>query len=185
MIGAMSRWRVHGERWIYESEWVGLCLADVELEDGRRFEHHVIRIRRPSVSVVVADPERGVLMIHRHRFITDTWGWEVPSGRVEDGETPAMAAAREALEETGWRPGPVVGVGVNRPMPGLADMAHHVFVAHDAVRCGEPEDRSEASRIEWIAPGSLLPMIQAGEISDGYSQLSLLSARAFGHLADG
>jgi 8-oxo-dGTP pyrophosphatase MutT (NUDIX family) len=27
-------------------------------------------------------------MIWRHRFITDTWGWEVPAGWADDGEEP-------------------------------------------------------------------------------------------------
>ncbi len=48
-----------------------------------------------------------MLLLWRHRFITDTWGWEIPLGRAEPGEGPAEAAAREVEEETGWRPGPL------------------------------------------------------------------------------
>ncbi|WP_435830290.1 NUDIX hydrolase [Micromonospora echinospora] len=44
-----------------------------------------------------------LLLIRRHRFITDTWGWEIPQGSTRDGEDPATAAVREAEEETGWR----------------------------------------------------------------------------------
>ena len=33
------RWIVHGERWIYRSEWVSLSLIDVEIPGERRFEH--------------------------------------------------------------------------------------------------------------------------------------------------
>ena len=46
-------------------------------------------------------------MLWRHRFITDSWGWEIPAGGVDAGETPEDAAAREVLEETGrieWLP---------------------------------------------------------------------------------
>jgi len=46
-----------------------------------------------------------VLLLWRHRFITVTWGWEIPVGRAEPGGSPAQAAAREVEEETGWRPG--------------------------------------------------------------------------------
>ncbi len=28
------QWTVHGERAIYESPWVSLCLVDVEISDG-------------------------------------------------------------------------------------------------------------------------------------------------------
>ncbi len=60
------------------------------------------RIRRPAR--LYAIPARGVLLLWRHRFITDTWGWEIPAGGIDPGETPPDAAARETLEETGWEP---------------------------------------------------------------------------------
>src|ERR1700680_1212191 len=99
------RWTVHGEETIYDSEWVQLALIDVEIPGGERFQHHVVRVPQAAAGVVVADDERGVLLLWRHRFITDTWGWEIPAGRVEPDETPEAAATREVLEETGWRSG--------------------------------------------------------------------------------
>ena len=41
----------------------------------------------------------------QQRLADDIWGglWEFPSGRLEDGETPADAARREVCEETGWQ----------------------------------------------------------------------------------
>ena len=100
----MVQWRVHGEQMIYESPWVGLALTTVEPPGAEPFEHHVVRTPSPAAGCVVSDDERGVLLIRRHRFITDTWGWEIPAGRVDPGETPGEAAVRETLEETGWRP---------------------------------------------------------------------------------
>ena len=123
------RWIVHGERALYSSPWVGLRLADVEIPGGERFEHHVVRVPREAAGCVVHDPERGVLLLWRHRFITDTWGWEIPAGAVDDGETPAEAAAREVREETGWRPGPVEHLVTYQPSNGLSDQRFNVFLA--------------------------------------------------------
>jgi 8-oxo-dGTP pyrophosphatase MutT (NUDIX family) len=184
-MSAVSRWRIHGERSIYSSPWVGLSLAEVDTGDGHRFEHHVLHFGTGSASLVVADPGRGVLMLYRHRFITDTWGWEVPSGRLEQGEAPADGAAREAVEETGWRPGPLQSLGVHYPLQGLADIAHHVFLARSAVLVGEPEDRHESSRVEWLSWERVLDLMRDGNVPDGFTQLSLLSAMAFGGVRDG
>ena len=57
------RWTVHGESVAYRSDWVSLGVADVELPDGRRLDHHVVRLPRPAAGVVVHDPGRGVLML--------------------------------------------------------------------------------------------------------------------------
>jgi len=73
--GAAMRWTVHGERTLYDNEWLRLTLVDVEIPDGERFEHHVVRVPNQAAGTVVHDADRGVLLLWRHRFITDTWGW--------------------------------------------------------------------------------------------------------------
>ena len=114
-IVAGMRWTVHGERPIYESEWMRLVLVDVEIPGGERFDHHVIRFPRGAAGTVVCDDTRGVLLLWRHRFATDTWGWEIPAGYLDAGETPEQAAEREVCEETGWRPGPLTRTRSVRP----------------------------------------------------------------------
>ena len=168
------RWTVHGERTLYESPWMSLALADVEVPGGRRFEHHLLRIPRPAAAVVVHDPGRGVLLLWRHRFITDRWGWEVPAGAVEPGESPAEAGAREALEETGWRPGPLRPLLEFTPVPGAVDHTFHVLAADGAERVGEPHDPGEAERVEWVPLERVRELIRAGEVPDGYSLTALL-----------
>ena len=91
---AGMRWITHGERSVYESPWLGVGLVDVEIPGHRRFEHHAIRVPRPAAGVIMHEPDRGVLLLWRHRFITDTWGWEIPAGRIEAGETLEQGAAR-------------------------------------------------------------------------------------------
>lgn len=168
------KWTVHGERVIYDSEWVRLALTDVEIPGGPRFEHHVVRMPAHAAGTVVHDPHRGVLLLWRHRFVTDTWGWEVPAGRVDDGETPAEAASREAYEETGWRPGPVRHLTTYHPHNGLNDCAFHCFVADGAVHVGDPTDASESERVEWLTLDRLRQELRAGHVLDGLSLTALL-----------
>lgn len=168
------RWTVHGERNIYESFWLNLALTDVEIPGERRFEHHVIRVTAHAAGTVVMDPERGVLLLWRHRFITDTWGWEIPAGRIDEGETAAEAAAREAYEETGWRPGPVRRLFHYHPYNGVADAAFHIFAADGAVHVGDPTDASESSRIEWLSWENVRAEITAGRVLDGLSLTALV-----------
>jgi 8-oxo-dGTP pyrophosphatase MutT (NUDIX family) len=176
------RWHVHGERSLYSSDWVELALVDVEIPDGDRFEHHVVRFPRPAAGVILHDLERGVLLLWRHRFITDTWGWEIPAGRVDAGEAIEVGAAREVLEETGWRPGPLTRLGTYFPNNGVADTTFHLFVAAGASHVGAPTDWSESERVEWVPVDAVRAAITAGEVGDGMSLTGLCWSLAFGHL---
>lgn len=177
------RWIVHGERVIYDSDWVRLALVDVEVPEGDRFDHHVIRMPRQATGVVVHDPDRGVLLLWRHRFITDSWGWEVPAGGIDEGETAEGAAAREVLEETGWRPHALEPLVTFHPSNGLSDQTFHTFVAHGADHVDDPTDPGESERIEWVPVPELRAHIRDGRVSDGLSLTALTYALAFDALA--
>lgn len=173
------RWTVHGERTLYDSDWVRLALVDIEIPDGPRFEHHVVRVPRPAAGVVVHDADRGLLLLWRHRFITDSWGWEIPAGGLDPGETPEQGAVREVLEETGWRPGPLRPLAVYHPSNGLVDQTFHLFVADGASYVGEPSDATESERIEWLAVDDVRAAVRAGKVRDGLSLTALSMALLF------
>jgi 8-oxo-dGTP pyrophosphatase MutT (NUDIX family) len=168
------RWTVHGERSLYESDWVRLLMADVELPDGTRLDHHVVRLPAEGAGVVVADPARGVLLLYRHRFITDAWGWEIPAGRVEAGESVEEAAARETLEETGWRAGSLRTLVTYHPVSGIGDATFHLLLADGAEHVGEPVDAHEVERVAWFGVDELGELVRRGEVRNGLSLTALL-----------
>ena len=168
----MTRWTVHGTRSVYESETVRLELSEVELPDGARVDHYVIRVPFDVVSLVVRDVDRGILLIWRHRFITDRWVWDVPAGKVAPGEAPAAAAARATLEETGWQAGPVRPVGTYHPSPGISDQRFDVFVTDTAEQVADPNP-NEVERVEWVSVDRVRQLLRNGDL-DGLSLTSLL-----------
>lgn len=178
---ARTEWAVFGSRSIYRSRWLDLQLVDVEAPDGARFEHHVVRMQRVVVAVVLDDSGESVLMLRRHRFIDDSWGWEVPVGIVEPNEDPAAAAEREVEEETGWRPKPLSRALTYQPAIGIADTPHEVYVGVGADQQGAPTDVTEAEEIAWVSVDKLLDMVNDGSIRDGATLvgvLHLLASRA-------
>jgi 8-oxo-dGTP pyrophosphatase MutT (NUDIX family) len=123
-----------------------------------------------------------VLLLWRHRFITDSWGYEIPAGRIEPGEQPEAAAGREVLEETGWRPGPVRHLVSFNPAHGITDHRFNIFLAQGATYVGEPTDPGESERIEWVPAAGVGPLILGGQVPDGLSMTALLYAMAAGVL---
>ncbi|HEX2381139.1 MAG TPA: NUDIX hydrolase [Acidimicrobiales bacterium] len=173
------RWTVHGERSLYESDWVRLTLVDVEIPGEERFEHHVVRMPNKAAGAVVHDPDRGLLLLWRHRFITDTWGWEIPAGKIEPGETPEEAATRETIEETGWAPGPLRHLVTYHPSNGLSDQRFHIYLAAGAQHVADPTDPGEAERIEWVPMADVRSSVERGEMTDGLSLTAVLYALTF------
>lgn len=167
------RWHAHGERSLYESDWVHLNLVDVTPPNGKRFEHHVVRLQRVVLVVVVDDDER-VLMLWRHRFVTNTWGWELPGGIVEAGELPERAAERETLEETGWVPRSLKKLIEFQPMPGMVDTPHEIYISRDAEYVAEPSDEEEASVVRWVPVVDVPGLIEHGLIAGAGSLIGLL-----------
>ena len=172
-----GEWLVHGERSIYDSAWMNLRMVDVETPSGRRFEHHVLRMPSEAAGTLVVI-DGCALLIWRHRFVTDSWGWEIPAGRLDPGETVAAAAVRECVEETGWRPGPVTPLIEWHPADGSIDQTFHVVRASSATEVGEPTDPDEAARVEWVPVADLPLMLRNGQIGDGLSVVALLAELA-------
>jgi 8-oxo-dGTP pyrophosphatase MutT (NUDIX family) len=169
------RWTVHGHRDVYASEWVRVSLDDVEIPGGPRFEHHVVHFPRASVTAVVTDDDGSrVLLLWRHRFITDSWGWEVPAGWADPGEDLAGAVVREIEEETGYRPALVRPMTGYNALSGISDMRFTAFVASGAAWVGPPADQGESSRVEWVQLAEVPKLVGEGQIQDGPSLTALM-----------
>lgn len=158
------KWKIHGERSVYDNRWVKVKLVDVEPPDGSRFEHHVVKLDHVAVALLVNDHEE-VLTLWRYRFAVDQWGYELIGGLVEPGEEPGATAAREAEEETGWRPvGEPEHIGTFQPLPGIIDAPVDAYLWRVAEKVGEPTDGEEAARIEWIPVDRVLDLVRRGEV---------------------
>ena len=171
--GGASRWKAFGERVIYDNPWVWLGQVDVQLPDGERFWHHVVRLHRAAMMVLVDDQDR-VLLLWRHRFVQDRWGWELPGGLIDEGEEPVEAAVRELEEETGYRAGRVEHLITFQPMVGMVDSEHVVFTGRDPEKVAEPVEANEIERMEWVPLSSVPGLIAAREIWNSGTLVGLL-----------
>ena len=172
-------WRVHDEQDLGSFGRGSLKRVSVDLPDGVSFDQYVIFLPQ-SVTVAAVDPAGAVLMVRRHRFILDRWVWELPGGYVEEGEDLDVAAGRELLEETGWRPARVEHLVTFQPMVGSADSANHVYAAWDCELTDAAVDINEAVEVRWVSLDEASQLVQAGEVVGAASVVAIseLKARA-------
>jgi len=169
-----GQWTIHSERIVDDTRRAVLSIADIELPDGVRFEQYVLRVPAAAV-VAVVDQQQRVLMLHRHRFIQGRWVWELPGGYLDPEEDPAVCAAREVEEETGWRPGPLELLLTVEPMVGTIGQPNLLYLADGAVDTGEAPDINEASAVRWVPLDEVEQLIAAGEIVGAGSVAALLA----------
>jgi 8-oxo-dGTP pyrophosphatase MutT (NUDIX family) len=166
-------WKNLGEKPVVHTPWFRLNLADVELPGGRRLDHYVLRLP-PVVLAAVLDGEDRVLMLWRHRFIPDTYGWEIPSGIVDPAEDLAAAAAREAYKESGWEPQDLQPLVRLESASGLSDSVSHVYWTRQAIRRGDPPADFESERIDWVPLEQVPGLIAGGQIRSAVTATVLM-----------
>jgi ADP-ribose pyrophosphatase len=106
---AGSKARILSSRVSYRGPVFSVTTDEVEEPGGIRARRDVIRHSGSIVVLAVEEPARGVkrtepriLLERQYRHAAHSMMWELPAGRIDDGETAHTAAKRELLEETGY-----------------------------------------------------------------------------------
>lgn len=115
------------------------------------------------MTLILNDDDR-VLLMYRHRFIIDRWVWELPGGYVDHAEDIVAAAAREAEEETGWRPRTMEHLVTFQPAVGSVDQPQIIYLSRGADPTGADPDLNEAEFVEWIPLYEIPVLATRGEI---------------------
>jgi 8-oxo-dGTP pyrophosphatase MutT (NUDIX family) len=126
---------------------------------------HVLRCR-DWACVVPVTPEGNIVLVRQYRVAIGDLTLEPPGGVIEPGQTPAEAAARELLEETGYA-GSIEPLGEVHPNPAILDNRTHLFIARNAVKVAEPTFDGHGERCETVvfSPEELQQAVQSGRIT--------------------
>lgn len=175
------RWKIHGRRTMYESDWVNVYLDDVELPDGTHIDHHVLTMPKASQTAIVLNEERDqVLLIWRHRFITNRWGWEVPAGWAEKGEDLRVSIQREVLEETGHAVDDLIMLFQYDAIPGISTMHFTAWLTYGARRVTDAIGE-ETDKVAWHNISELPDLLRQGAVIDGPSLATIAYFIATSH----
>lgn len=131
--------------------------------DGKTYLREVVRHPGAVVLLPLLDQDTVVLIENVRPSVGQTL-LELPAGTRELGEPPETTAARELVEETGYRAGVLRPIHKFYSAPGICDEFMHLYVASELVRGEHQRETTEqienriATRTEikqWIAEGRI------------------------------
>ncbi len=120
---------------------------------------------KPSdyVAILAQTPEDQVVIVRQFRPAIEDFVFELPSGHIEEGETPDQAVIRELREETNCTANSVVLLGEMYPDTGRLENRQWAFYSND-IELNEFPDVSENEGIEVyvVSIDELFKMINEG-----------------------
>ncbi|MFP6654626.1 MAG: NUDIX hydrolase [Myxococcota bacterium] len=152
-----------------------LITESVSLPNGRCVEMDYVQHPGAAAVVPFLDQDR-ILMIRQYRFVTGGEIMEIPAGKLDPGETPEGCAARELVEETGYRAGRIVRLGAIWASPGFTDEIIHLFAAFDLEKSVQQLEPDEIIELRPMPLTQAIKMLRASDVSDGKSLIALMLA---------
>lgn len=134
-----------------------------------------VRVRRDtvrhsgSVVIMAIDRSRGeprILLVRQFRYPANSFLWELPAGRVDEGENPAAAAKRELIEETGFSAKKWKKALTFYSSPGFLDERMWLYVAEDLQPGKAQPEEDEFISLRFVALSSAIRKILTGSIRD-------------------
>lgn len=128
--------------------------------------HLFTRVESPAwVNIVPLTAAGDVILVRQWRHGIKDFTLEIPGGLVDDGESPAAAAAREVREETGYAGEPPVEIGVVEANPAFMPTLTHTFLVENCRLAGEATPDPGEDLEVVVRPLAAIPdLIARGEI---------------------
>jgi ADP-ribose pyrophosphatase len=127
-----------------------------------------------SVVVLPVLPDGRIILIRQYRHAARQFLWELVAGRIDSGESVRQAAARELIEETGYRAKRLRIFLDVFPTPGFLEERMYILVA-EGITPGKAEpEEDEKITAKAFTRAQLEKMIQRGVLRDAKSVAGLL-----------
>jgi ADP-ribose pyrophosphatase len=158
---------------IYKGRVFGVRRDEVVEPGGLRATREVIT-HPGSVVVLPVLPDGRILLIRQYRYATRQYLWELVAGRIDSGESVRQAAARELIEETGYRAQRFRVFLDVFPTPGFLEERMYILLA-EKLTAGEAQpEEDERITAKAFKQGDLERMIEKNSLRDAKTIAGLL-----------
>ncbi len=160
---------------IYDGKIVHLYRDTVRLPNGNLAVREVTR--HTGAAAIVPITESGnVVLVRQFRYPFGCVMLEIPAGKLDPGEAPAVCARRELLEETGFEAAELTSLGVYYPSVAIMDEKIHLYLAKGLTFRAANPDADEFLHVEQRPLREMVEAVLRGDVPDGKTQAAILKA---------
>lgn len=159
--------------YLFNGKILNLRRDEVVLPDGKGAIREVVEHSGGSAVLCVKDGK--ILLVKQFRYPYKEEVWEIPAGKINDGETPEQTAIRELEEEGGIKADRVIKMFDVYPSPGYTDEIIRIYKAEGLTETELKLDEGEFLSGEWFTFEEVEEMIFNGAIKDGKTLIAVLS----------
>jgi len=163
-----KRARVLSSKETYRGPVFWVTTDEVVEPSGVRVRRDVVRHSGSIVVLAVDESPHGprILLEKQYRHAAGKFLYELPAGRIDEGENELKAAKRELLEETGYSARSWKRVLRFWASPGFVAEAMSIYLASDLTPgAAQPED-DEVIEIKFVPLAKAVQMVMNGSIED-------------------
>ena len=173
---ATPKAKVISSRVVYDGPAFRVTADEVLEPSGVHTRRDIVHHSGSVVILAIEEgkPEPRVLLEHQYRHAARQMLWELPAGRIDEGENDLHAAKRELLEETGYTASRWRRVLHFYASPGFLAEAMNVYFAR-GLRAGtaQPED-DEVIKVRMVPLSAAVRMVMRSTIKDGKTIAGIL-----------
>jgi ADP-ribose pyrophosphatase len=148
--------------------------------DDRRYPYTFLQSPVDAVATVALTGQNHVLLTRQYRHPVGRVIYDLPAGRIEPGESPEAAAARELEEETGYRANKWRKLAFFNQFPGSMQVGTHLFLAQDLSPGKQMLEPFEDVEVTGMPFAEALSLVMNGDVIDGSLMLGLLLCAQLG-----
>lgn len=159
------------KNYIYRGKIINVRCDDAELPNGRPCRREIVE--HPGGACVLCVKDGKVALVKQFRYAYGEAIYEIPAGKLNEGEDPMLAAERELGEETGMIADDLVLRFVLYPTPGYTNEKIFIYEALGVREGKQHLDEGEFLNVEFVPIEDALEMVENGAICDAKTIVAL------------
>ena len=140
---------------------------------GWKMKRSVVRHFGSAVMMAVDDDNR-VMLVRQYRLPANQFLWELPAGKIDEGENVLQAAKRELIEETGLRAKKWKKLVSFFPSPGYVEEKMTIFLATELTHGESQPMEDERIETKWFSKKEIRKLLESNKILDAKTMIGFL-----------